>query len=74
MITEHTLRALPKVELHRHLDGSVRLATMLAIARRHGLDLGSRTPAGLDFNVTTPRCSSRHLDDPNSLAAFQRSQ
>jgi adenosine deaminase len=47
MITDCTLRALPKVELHRHLDGSVRLDTMLAIARRHGMDLGARSPAGL---------------------------
>jgi adenosine deaminase len=43
MIGEYTLRALPKVELHRHLDGSIRLATMLDIARRHRLDLGARS-------------------------------
>ncbi len=56
MITEYTLRALPKVELHRHLDGSVRLATMLDIARRHGLDLGARTPAELAplATITSP--------------------
>ncbi len=29
--------SLPKVELHRHLEGSLRLATMLDIARRHGV-------------------------------------
>lgn len=29
--------ALPKVELHRHLEGSLRLATMLDIARQHGV-------------------------------------
>jgi adenosine deaminase len=28
---------LPKVELHRHLEGSLRLATMLDIARAHGI-------------------------------------
>ncbi len=28
--------ALPKVELHRHLEGSLRLRTMLEIARTHG--------------------------------------
>lgn len=30
-------QALPKVELHRHLEGSLRLATMLDIARAHGI-------------------------------------
>ena len=30
-------QALPKVDLHRHLEGSLRLATMLDIARSHGL-------------------------------------
>lgn len=29
--------SLPKVELHRHLEGSLRLATMLEIAHVHGL-------------------------------------
>lgn len=29
--------AMPKVELHRHLEGSLRLATMLDIARQHGV-------------------------------------
>jgi adenosine deaminase len=32
-------RRLPKVELHRHLEGSLRLATMLDIAREHDLTL-----------------------------------
>lgn len=29
--------ALPKAELHRHLEGSLRLSTMLDIARKHGV-------------------------------------
>jgi adenosine deaminase len=32
-------RNLPKVELHRHLEGSLRLGTMLDIARKHGLTI-----------------------------------
>lgn len=31
--------ALPKVELHRHLEGSLRLATMLDIAHRDGITI-----------------------------------
>ncbi len=32
------LATLPKVELHRHLEGSLRLATLAEIAREHKLD------------------------------------
>lgn len=35
----HTYRALPKVELHRHLEGSLRLDTMVDIARQHGITI-----------------------------------
>ena len=35
----HTYRALPKVELHRHLEGSLRLDTMLDIAQHHGITI-----------------------------------
>ena len=33
------LAALPKIDLHRHLEGSLRLATLLEVARRFELDL-----------------------------------
>ena len=33
------LEALPKVELHRHLEGSVRFPTLVELARETGLDL-----------------------------------
>ena len=32
-------KSLPKVELHRHLEGSINLSTMLDIAQSHELDL-----------------------------------
>ncbi len=37
------LRTLPKVELHRHLDGSVRMRTILDLAQSYGLDVGADT-------------------------------
>ena len=33
------LKTLPKIELHRHLEGSLRLATMAEIAQEHQLNL-----------------------------------
>ncbi len=32
-------RALPKVELHRHLEGTLRLKTMLEVADQHGITI-----------------------------------
>ena len=36
-----TLQDLPKVDLHRHLEGSLRLSTLADIACEHGVDLPS---------------------------------
>lgn len=38
---------LPSIDLHRHLDGSVRLETILDLAEQHGVDLPSQTLEGL---------------------------
>ncbi len=50
--------SLPLIDLHRHLDGSVRLETVLDLADRHGLALPARDPEGLRPHVqvdgTTP--------------------
>ncbi|HEY4299443.1 MAG TPA: adenosine deaminase [Candidatus Didemnitutus sp.] len=44
-------RPLPVIELHRHLEGAVRLTTMLELADRHGLRLPGRTVAELRPHV-----------------------
>ena len=38
---------LPYIDLHRHLDGSVRLATILDLARQHGIAIPATTVAEL---------------------------
>ena len=39
--TDAAIVALPKVELHLHLEGSLRAPTMFRLAERHGVDLGA---------------------------------
>ena len=48
---------LPLIDLHRHLDGNVRLGTILEIGQMHGLDLPSNTMEGLRpyVQVTEPQ-------------------
>lgn len=37
--SDHFFHELPKVELHRHLEGSLRVETMMEIVRAHNLDV-----------------------------------
>ena len=46
-VTEELLRALPKTDLHCHLDGSLRLETVLDLAEKQGVRLPADTPEGL---------------------------
>ena len=40
-ISDKLLKELPKVELHCHLDGSLRIETILELAQKNNLDLHS---------------------------------
>jgi len=46
-ISEEFLLAVPKTDLHVHLDGSVRLQTLIELARDCSIELPSYTEAGL---------------------------
>ncbi len=52
------LRALPKTDLHVHLDGSMRLGTLIELARGRGVDLPSQTEAGMTELVFKKRYAS----------------
>ena len=42
-LTRAELNTLPKIELHRHLEGSLRLSTLREIAEQYAIDVPSRT-------------------------------
>jgi adenosine deaminase len=46
-VSEELLRALPKTDLHCHLDGSLRLRTILELADEQKVKLPETTPEGL---------------------------
>ena len=47
VVSRDLVAALPKSDLHLHLDGSLRLQTLLDLAKQHRVALPSRTPDGL---------------------------
>ncbi|MDX1643813.1 MAG: adenosine deaminase [Thermoanaerobaculia bacterium] len=74
-------RELPKIELHVHLEGSIRPRTLLTLARRRGVELPADDEAGLarwfafrdfdhfvDIYLTCSRC----LRDPEDFQLVVR--
>jgi adenosine deaminase len=64
--TPDLIRALPKVDLHRHLDGSLRPTTILELAKQQGLDLGVNNEEDLKKLVV----KDNPLDLNDYLSAF----
>jgi len=55
---EDFVRAIPKTDLHVHLDGSLRLNTLIELARERGVALPSETESGLRELVFKDRYAS----------------
>jgi len=53
-ITSKFIREIPKSDLHLHLDGSLRLKTLIELAKRDGVKLPSYEEAGLKELVFKP--------------------
>ncbi len=58
MITRAFVADLPKTDLHVHLDGSLRIPTLIELARESRVELPSYTEAGLRETVYKERYSS----------------
>jgi adenosine deaminase len=57
------IRAMKKAELHRHIEGCVRVGTVIDLARRHNLKLPSFDPAALElsYKLRAPGASLAHV-------------
>jgi adenosine deaminase len=56
--SEEFLRAIPKTDVHVHLDGSMRLSTLIELARAQRIKLPSYTEEGLRKKVFKKRYAS----------------
>ncbi len=52
------LRRIPKADLHVHLDGSLRLSTLIDLAKKHGIELPAYTEKGLRQKVFKDKYAS----------------
>ena len=67
-VTEELLHALPKTDLHCHLDGSLRLKTMLELAEQQGVKLPADSEEGLSRAM---KIGQRHPSLEEYLKGFE---
>ncbi|MFA5089196.1 MAG: adenosine deaminase family protein, partial [Candidatus Omnitrophota bacterium] len=63
-IPRELILKLPKTDLHLHLSGSIRLGTLIELARDSGVKLPSYTESGLRETVFTGQfeCLEEYLE------------
>jgi adenosine deaminase len=68
-------RGIPKIDLHRHLEGSLRLTTLLEIGRAHGLDIPGtgQLRSLVQINHEEPFTFQNFLSKFETLRLFYRS-
>jgi len=54
MLSSEFIQSVPKSDLHAHLDGSLRIATLIELAREQGVPLPSQETDGLEALVFKP--------------------
>ena len=52
------LKRIPKADLHVHLDGSLRLSTLIELAKKEGVELPDYTEKGLRQKVFKDKYNS----------------
>ncbi len=62
-VTRELLLQLPKTDLHCHLDGSIRVETLLELAEKHKIDLPANDPEGIRKKVVRDKETCSNLDD-----------
>jgi adenosine deaminase len=75
-LTHEFLKQLPKTELHVHLDGSLRVETILELADLQKVKLPADDVEGLSRHLIKTRENCRNLEDylkafDNTLSVFQ---
>ena len=71
----HFYQSLPKVDLHRHLEGSLRLETLIEVGQAYGIDIPNADLFGqmVQINQADPLTSQNFLSKFEVLRKFYRS-
>lgn len=73
---QQTVSLMPKVELHRHLEGSLRLSTLVEIGQQYGMEVEDAEALRpfVQMMPNEPRNPSRFLSKFHTLRQFYRTE